>query len=229
MKAIYASKLYKASKRKSKIAAALADPINIELVKQLNTYLDPEYQTPENLDPDGTDKIDDADSDGANIVPSEGGASLSGGGSTLPEDNGPDLSDMAQEVDSERAEMLDTSDSDESNVEESIRISGDVITTTHNILDDRIDSIVRDSDAIKGLLNSRADSTGVVKIGIEDGELWVYFGEDVNLNEVMEPAISALNAGGYSSLNFKKLLRSDNAMTFEISETASEMQPIDSK
>ena len=44
MKAIYSCKLYKASKRKDKIRAAIADPLNTELVTQLRSYLDDDFQ-----------------------------------------------------------------------------------------------------------------------------------------------------------------------------------------
>lgn len=40
MEAIYASKIYKLSRRKDRIASALNDPINMELVQQLSSYLD---------------------------------------------------------------------------------------------------------------------------------------------------------------------------------------------
>lgn len=39
MEAIFSSKLYKASRRKDKIASAIASPINVELVQQLRDYL----------------------------------------------------------------------------------------------------------------------------------------------------------------------------------------------
>ena len=39
MEAIFASKLYKTSRRKDKIAAAISNPINVELVQQIQDYL----------------------------------------------------------------------------------------------------------------------------------------------------------------------------------------------
>lgn len=39
MEAIFAAKLYRTSNRKAKIASALADPVNMELVQQLTSYL----------------------------------------------------------------------------------------------------------------------------------------------------------------------------------------------
>ena len=46
---IYASKLYKASKRKSAIVAAANDPVNTELVTQLADALSPVYKKEEYL------------------------------------------------------------------------------------------------------------------------------------------------------------------------------------
>ena len=49
MKSIFASKLYRASKRKDRIQAALASPNNLALAQQLAEDLDEQYKTPENL------------------------------------------------------------------------------------------------------------------------------------------------------------------------------------
>ena len=56
MEAIFSSKLYRTSTRKQKIAAALNDPINVELVQQLDSYL----KNPEEVG-DAIDKSDLAD------------------------------------------------------------------------------------------------------------------------------------------------------------------------
>lgn len=215
MKAIYASKLYRSSKRKSKIQAALQNPVNMELVKQLSEYLDEEY-IPE--EPKEVEKPAEDDS-GESIRPSEssGGGGASSGGQSAP--SGPDLGELTEQVETERAEALEP-DSDNS-VEESTRLSGQIIEGSTSV-----DTIADASDEIKGLLNSRQDSTGVVRVAIIDNVLHVYFDEGINLNEVMEPAISLLNAAGYSALNFKKLSRSDNAMTFDIDEIGNDMKPI---
>ena len=49
MNSIYASKLYRASKRKDRIQAALNSASNFSLVQQLADSLDEEYRTPKNL------------------------------------------------------------------------------------------------------------------------------------------------------------------------------------
>ena len=51
MNAIFASKLFRSSTRQDKIRAALADPVNMELVQQLRSYLDEPYQQMGLMDP----------------------------------------------------------------------------------------------------------------------------------------------------------------------------------
>ena len=46
LEAIFASKLYRASSRQSELKAAINNPMNKELVIQLQSYLDPEYRKP---------------------------------------------------------------------------------------------------------------------------------------------------------------------------------------
>lgn len=224
MKAIYASKLYKASKRKSQIHAAMENPLNAELVQQLREYVDEEYLTPEVAE---GGSIDFGESEGdTKIKPSEGGGGgggFSGGGDFDAE--GPDLGEMTEDLESERAEDLDFDEpipEDDSGVAESQKLKGKITVSAS----EQVEALAMDADAIRGLLNSRQDSTGAVKISVVDNELWIYFDEGVNLNEVMEPAIATLNASGYTSLNFKKLSRSDNAITFDIDEVPGEVKPV---
>lgn len=71
MEAIFSSKLYKTSRRKDKIASALANPVNMELVQQLKSYLEPEEKEDQAFDDSkklapkveapGAEKPEDAD------------------------------------------------------------------------------------------------------------------------------------------------------------------------
>lgn len=232
MNAIFACKLYKASTRKDKIRAALVDPVNSELVQQLKSYLDEEYQTAEYLDPDNaTPDIPDAPEE--QIIPSEhssgggGGFAPSGGGmdthmsDSLGDDFGDDFesdsSDMSSDVD-------DTSeDSGEIQLEESTKIKGK-ITVTSSI--DIESDIASQADSIKGMLNAREDTAGVVRIVVKESELWIHYNDDTNLNNVMEPVISVLNAADYPNLQFNRLARTENAIVFSVSATASPVKSI---
>lgn len=227
MKAIYASKLYKTSTRKNKIHAAIQNPVNAELVSQLAKYLDEEYQTPEYLD--GTQREagqseasmpseldpgagdDFSPSDNLVHVPSGGGGGLppapenpdmdpfsdaGEGGEDLGDDSGSEPESAADELPDEP-------------IEESTKVMG-----CTNI----------DSSAIKGALNAQHDTAGVNRILTKENELWVYYNDDINLNNVMTQVIEYLNASGYTYLEFNRLARSDNAIVFQIIES----QPIKS-
>lgn len=64
MQAIYSSKLYRTSRRKSKISAAISDPINVELVQQLSEYLDePEKVEVETEVPETNEVEDESNSE----------------------------------------------------------------------------------------------------------------------------------------------------------------------
>lgn len=218
MKAIYASKLYKTSTRKDKIHAAMESPVNAELVSQLAKYLDEDYQTPEYLGADSPDAHeaeakmpedldpgasgDFSPSDNLVHVPSGGGGNLP----PMPEDLDaePFSDDEGSDTIDEGGEDLGGDDlGDEDVVEESTRIMSctDI-----------------DSAAIKGLLNSKQDTAGVNRLQSKESELWIYYNDDINLNNVMTQVIETLNAASYTYLEFNRLARSDNAIVFQFIE-----------
>jgi len=230
MVSIYSCKLYRASTRKKEIRAAINDPINVELVKQLRSYLDEEYQSPDYVDTGNPDTPDDDTEE--KIRPSEssggGGGGYSGGLDTdmsdmLSEESGGD--DFAPEGGSETDES-DTDQEDSEPVGESVKIQSST---------DIVDSIASQLDSIKGILNSRQETTGVSRIQIKsndcDKELWIYYNDSINLNNVMEPAISLLNASNYAYLDFNRLARTDNAIVFIITDSpkqvTSEVDPVE--
>lgn len=229
MKAIFASKLYRTSSRRSELTAAIDNPVNAELVMQLRKYLDPEYQKPEyfgqssketELIKDKETEIIDDSSESAELrtehspappVPSHGSdfsiEDESSSDEIVDEENAD--SDLQVE-DEEETELDESEESEESaSVEESIQVSTQhLILACHEI----------DSEVIKGTLNSREDSEGVSRIVIKnDGsELWIYYKDAVNLNSVMESVIALLENTGYSQLMFSRLARTDNAIVFDI-------------
>lgn len=231
VQAIYACKLYKASTRKDKIKAGVENPINSELVMQLDEYLDDEYQEQVKVKPSESD-VDDVSKDESNekdekIRPSEshGGG---GGGFSGPSfsDSGSSLSEGAAKVDEERAEALDfgsESDSnDDADVAESTKVSKKAIKASMET------DIAVESDAIIGLLNSREDTAGVCRCLVKDSELWVHYNDSINLNNVMEPVIALLNASSYTMLDFNRLARTENAIVFSISESLKPVEPMES-
>lgn len=78
-------------------------------------------------------------------------------------------------------------------------------------------------DTIQGQLNATEDTAGVVRIKQSNNELWIYFNDKKNLNNVMEAVIDHLNAAGFYQLEFNRLARTDNAIVFEIMNTSTEV------
>lgn len=231
MQAIYASKMYRASKNKDKIKAALKDPMNAELVTQLKSYLDKEYQQPKYVDPDSAEPDKEPkDRPEETIIPSEhssgGGGGFSGGSGGMDHHLSDSLKDdeFGEFDDSMPAEPSgdDESGSDEE-VAESTKVKKTAVKAGTCVVTNSAD----EADSIKGMLNSRDDCAGVVRIIVKDDEMWIHYNDDTNLNNVMEPVIYVLNAADYSHLQFNRLARTENAIVFSIENTSSQVEPLE--
>lgn len=228
---IYSSKLYLTSNRKDKIRATINSPKNAELVQQISDYLDDNSK--EKLDealeekeekleankpqqPAEGEPVDEFNAD----VPDESNVfspSYSGGGhSTGPIE---DFGDMDGEPDMFAEPSGDDSDAEapesdaEKPVEESTAIYGKVTADTKvcPVID-----IISEADVIKGTLNSREDTAGVLRIAIDEHELWIYYKDEVNIGDIMVDVIEVINGANYTYLTFSRLARSNNAIVFDI-------------
>lgn len=237
LKAIFASKLYKASPRKDHIKAQLSDPINKELVQQLRSYLDEEYLQPDFTDnsgvsvqgPDDDFDMDTGTGPSTSAPSGPSGRYSSGGGSGVPgltyenegsdgEFDAPESEDGSDntsepDVDVPGLNIEDESD-DSTDVQEDEPVEqSKKVTASKNIVNDLSSAV----EQIKGTLNAQIETSGVNRILVKDKqELWVYYNDDINLNNVMGPVIELLNAAGFTYLAFNRLARSDNAIVFEI-------------
>ena len=238
MKAIYASKLYRASNRKDKIEAAIADPVNLELVTQLKSYLDEEYQDVVNRheakekaqlveglidEHQGADNISHSSDSNSSSSPSSGGFGGSpGGGPSLSEkfdmlvsgdDNDESPDDIPSDVDEASSDLDDISDdSGLDDIEESTAIEG--------VVEPTIDSPSDISNDVKALLNSDESTQGINRALVKKNELWVHYNDDINLNNIMGPVIEKLNVEGYQDIDFNRLARSENAIVFQINSVS---------
>lgn len=213
---IYSCKMYKNSKNKDQIVATLQDPTNAELVVQLQSYLDPQYRkkkpTKDNDNiSDAQPKVDDNDIDDPDSV-------HQGTKST------PDLSHSAASFSENHVDDLSMDPGYESGVDEPKDLDDDVAQEPNN--DDVTSSISASTavetlqpDSIKGLLNASNDTSGVNRILIKGEELWIYYEDKKNLNNIMGPAIELLNSANYTCLEFNRLARTDNAIVFQIYPT----------
>lgn len=92
---------------------------------------------------------------------------------------------------------------------------------------DVTDDMKNQVESIKGTLNSQQLTCGVNRVAVKDDEVWCYYNDSVNLNEVMVEAIDLVSKAGYSYLEFNRLARSDNAIVFVIikNDTARMLAP----
>lgn len=203
MKQLYACKMYKSSTRKSKIQAALSNPVNQPLVTQLRSYLDDEYRKEEILEPDiemkkekgspvKDEHIDESSTDDKKVIDDN---------TKFSNPNGD-----KEDIDVEDANKGNDSSEDDNNVNSSKKCA--------------IRSSI-DLDSLKGTMNAVSDTCGVQRVKIDEDkkELWVYYNDDINLNDIMTPLIELLESSSYNYLIFNRLARSGNAVVFEISST----------
>lgn len=235
---IYSSKLYVTSTRKDKIHAAINDPINVELVRQLSEYLDEEGQQ-ELKQAVSEEKGNQATTDNSGSGESSGSSASSGSESAssgptpshshftgnimddFGEDDLADIEPMPTEGDAPTPTEEPTSEPTES----ATKILGKAITA-NSIIWTTVDDVINDSETIKGTLNSREDTKGVSRLQVKDSELWIYFNDDENLNDKMVDVIELLNATGYTYLAFSRLARSNNAIVFDINLNAGPIKSI---
>lgn len=229
---IYSSKLYVTSTRKDRIHAAMQDPINVELVQQLEDYLDDEakaelkYAQNEIKMEKAAEQSSVSDDMGGAGSSSDSAPAHSGGGSFSPSSfSGSPIDDFGDDELADIDMPDDMGDSmpesepsapEEPEPVESVTQEGKPITSATAIIWTTMDDVVSDCDTIKGTLNAREDTNGVTRLEVKEHELWIYFNDDTNLNDKMVEVISVLNSTGYTYLKFNRLARSNNAIVFDV-------------
>lgn len=239
MNAIFASKLFRSSTRQDKIRAALADPVNMELVQQLRSYLDEPYQKLGLMDPQPEEPETDTSEAPAEAETGEESSSTAESNSPAPSHNSApsrvsapisdpmDIPGLNIEDESSSEEPPANEPSEPSSNEESVPPEEPVAEST------RITSSTDVQDTIeqlKGSINMRQETSGVNRILKKEDEIWIYYEDKVNLNNVMGPVIELVNALGYSNLEFNRLARSDNAIVFQMYENTTQvMEPLENE
>lgn len=237
--AIFASKLYQVSSRKDRIHSAYMNPLNAELVQQIDSYVSPKYQklldeeesqVDENMNPAGGENSESSLGSGSSSSSSGGGSSFSGGsgsfsGGDIPgmitdepdESSNSDTDDTSSEVSAPESAPASDSEPDDDSVEQSTVIASSCTEKDASL----------ETETMKGSLNAVEDTAGVTRIRVKDKELWIYYQDSVNLNSVMGPVIDSMNALGYTYLEFSRLARSDNAIVFDIYDSTQPIQPLE--
>ena len=234
---IYSSKLYVTSTRKDKIHAAMQDPINAELVQQLEEYLDDDAQI------ELKQAIAEEKAKEQPAAQTEGGAN-GGGEETSPSSFTPSApshsssphsftGDVMSDFGEDELADIDIPDdvggedsapepAEEPEPVESVTQEGRPITSSTAVIWTTIDDVASECGVIQGTLNAREDTKGVTRLAVKDSELWIYYDDDSNLNDKMVDVIEVLNSTGYTYLKFNRLARSNNAIVFDISLSTQE-------
>ncbi len=228
LEAIFASKLYRASSRQSELKAAMNNPMNKELVTQLQSYLDPEYRKLKEKSDFVERSAEDHQEAEENFLDAKtGGGGLGGAphSGPAPEDFSDPTTvenpDVSSDPSSEEPLEDGSADTDEASEEtnSSTRIRKSAVKA-NSCID------ATDYASLVPALNARDDTKGATRYRIKDNELWVYYDDSVNLNTVMAPVIDYMNAASFDKAEFNRLARSDNAIVFELSEVSGNMTPI---
>lgn len=222
-KAIFSSKMFMTSKNQDKIRAAFQDDTNIELIQQLDEYigdeyialLKPEKQNAEKEKPKQTDEVKDEEI--VNETPKTESPRRSG--SPIKPSLREQYTDLEEDLDND-AEMTEgtpsrsseTSVSEESSEGEAVE-NATAIKSAVTVLPVSYEAAVTE---IKGMLNANSDTTGVSRVQKKDDEIWIYYKDSVNLNNIMDKAIELLDSSSYTWMIFNRLARSENAMVFAI-------------
>ncbi|MBP5433585.1 hypothetical protein [Ruminococcus sp.] len=220
-RAIKASKMFRASSRKSKIMAELEKPENIELVKQLDEYLDEEYQVlnePAETTTEDVTEVTETD-EVVDDSPASGGGGHGSPASFTPHESLMDKhGDELEELENEGEGEVPAEEPEDKTPEASVKLTGKAITadTIVNPFVDYYATLNSIAGEIKGTLNARQDTAGVDRVQLKNDELWIYYNDSMNLNNVMSNVIGLLAAANYKYLEFNRLARSDNAMVFTL-------------
>ena len=222
-KAILASRMIRSAEQADAVSAAIDNPINSELVRQLDSYLGDEYREiliqsrekkSEKAQDDKADQNVPQDSEmraGDGASPRFGGGS--GGGipsrfsdrpsaMNMPDEETPDLPGDFQSED----------ENSETGVESTSKVYGKPISASSSIDSCDIEEAV---SGIKGFLNLNSSTAGAERLAVKDDEVWIYFNDSINLNNIMVSVIEYMT-NPYPWLVFNRLARSENAIVFAV-------------
>lgn len=216
--AILASRLIRSSEQLEAVKSAIEDPINTELVKQLESYLDPEAKKLLNDAEEAKSKAaekaveDITGPDDAADAESDSGFGGMGGGRSIPDRfSGRPSAPMDMETPDLPGDF-ESEETEETEVESSSTVYGKPVTAASDIQQSDVADKVT---SLKGYLNANSSTAGADRIVIKDDELWIHFNDSINLNNTMIPVIEYMT-NPYPWLAFNRLARSENAMVFTI-------------
>ena len=189
---------------KSSIISALNNPINQELVKQLNKYVD--WDEIKDLHDEDDSKKDNNEHEINEDNPKEDALSHTKDESNKhvskrqdkPShslDKHDDIKHEENEIDEDKDEEGNSKNEDENNnVESSTNIAENIISS------------------LQEKLNASQTCKGVSLVSCKGNEIWVRYNDNINLNDIMYDAIKCVT--DISPLTFNRLARFDNSIVF---------------
>lgn len=209
---IFNSHSFKRSPYKAKIISAIQNPVNKELLFQLKDYIDfdsiPDEYKSKNK------QVTDSDKDLIKEGKNKETSSKDGVNSTEPRVNFKEKMDSEEKVDdasSDGAEDVEPKSKNDT-VTSSISIKAQTVLNSASCCD----ANKLQSDVILATLNSIDNTSGVYRVTcVDPNEVWIYYKDDINLNNVMPNVIDILASSGFYYLTFNRLARTQNAIVFE--------------
>lgn len=226
LSAIMASKLFRTSPRQSDILRKISSSaLQIQLPSQVDVPTRDTQEDTEQRDADvtvskasyTTRRNDSAEHTSDNAAKSPSSDMAQSKPVSSPSGKPAELEDTREDSGeaSNQPEPVNNEPSSSEEVESSQVVkasSGTPLPTT-----DVTDNLDLEVESIKGTLNAKDNTSGVSRVGVKDDkEVWIYYNDSVNLNDVMVPVIEQMNASGYTYLEFNRLARSDNAVVFVV-------------
>lgn len=206
LEAIYSCKMYKNSKNKSKINAAIQNPVNQELVKQLSKYIDDV-------------KYKDTEDDLSKVSTIPNSTHSDSNHDASVEDTKVDKSESAKSKfthvsNRQVREFVPSQPSDTS--ENSIDTEEVEPSEVNDVKDEPFEEVESNTDIndFKQMLNDTDNISGVNRTQKKNNEFWIYYNDNINLNNIMGDVIEFCCSRD-SNLQFNRLARSENALVFE--------------
>lgn len=235
MSLIMSSELFKSSKNKSKILSTISNPINKELVKQLESYVKVSDLTED--DNSAGSKLDDStesnssyqetntnDTSSEDTQKSEQ-THTSNPASFVPNDSyDTSETDDREETSSEgsdednNTEEESSDDSDSNDVNESTSTNKTEIKSSTYVTADIVAKAVNE---LPGSLNLSDDTKGVDYAAFKTNannanEVWIYYDSEVDVSKILSNVVTYLLSSGYYYLQFNRVSRDDNALVFVV-------------
>lgn len=206
--------MFRSSSRKDHIRANIANPINVELVQQIQDLTDDEdkISNSPSSEESSANTRDRKILKGPASSPSGGSYSPSFDDSSEPSDDDIFIPDEENTDDTlgdsnEENESLDNEDVSDDTSDEEVE-SSEAITA---VVEDE-----SDINQLKSILNEGSSLTyGVSRISERKNEVWIYYNDDVNLNPMLSDIIYTVESSKFKNLEFNRIARSDNAVVFE--------------